>query len=101
MRNIILGSAFALGLLMAPALLAQGSDDVRAEQQALKDKGCDPGPIDGIDGPQTQAALQEFQRKQNLEPDGRLGPQTRDALGLRPGSANTEMHEAGTNLKTG
>jgi hypothetical protein len=101
MWKIILGSAFALGLLIAPTLFAQGSDDIRAEQQALKDKGCDPGPIDGINGPKTEAALREFQRKQNLEPDGRLGPQTRDALGLRPASAHTDMKEAGTNLKTG
>lgn len=30
---------------------------VRAVQQALKDKGTDPGPIDGIYGPKTAAAL--------------------------------------------
>lgn len=101
MRKIIIGCAFALGLLASSSLLAQGSDSVRAEQQALRDKGFDPGPIDGIDGPRTRAALQEFQRKQNLEADGKLGPQTRDALGLKPGSASTDMKESGTNLKTG
>ena len=101
MRTIIIGSAFAIALLISPSLLAQGSDDVRAEQQALKDKGFDPGPVDGIDGPRTQAALREFQTKQNLKEDGTLGPQTRDALGLKPGSASTDMKEAGTNLKTG
>jgi peptidoglycan hydrolase-like protein with peptidoglycan-binding domain len=101
MRTIIFSSAFALALLISPNLVAQGSDDVRAEQQALKDKGCDPGPIDGINGPRTQAALRDFQTKQNLQEDGKLGPQTRDALGLKPGSAGTDMKEAGTNLKTG
>lgn len=101
MRLMIFGLAFALALLVGPNLRAQGSDQIRAEQQALKDKGFDPGPVDGINGPRTRAALREFQQKQNLQEDGRLGPQTRDALGLRPGSSSTDMKEAGTNLKTG
>lgn len=101
MRTILFASAFAMALLMGSNLRTQGSDDVRAEQQALKDKGFDPGPVDGVDGPKTRAALRQFQAKQNLEQDGRLGPQTRDALGLKPGSASTNMKEAGTNLKTG
>ena len=29
-------------------------------QQALKDKGFDPGPVDGIDGPQTVSALKSY-----------------------------------------
>lgn len=101
MRITIFGLAFGLLLLLSPGLRAQGSEDIRAEQQALKDKGFDPGPVDGVDGPKTRAALRQFQEKQNLQEDGRLGPQTRDALGLRPGSASTDMKEAGTNLKTG
>ena len=101
MRKIIFGSVFALGVLMSPSLMAWSSDDVRAEQQALKDKGFDPGPVDGIDGPQTRAALRQFQDKQNLKEDGQLGPQTRDALGLKPGSAQTNMKASGENLKSG
>lgn len=101
MRTLITGSALAVSLLMTPGLRAQGSDDVRAEQQALKDKGFDPGPVDGVDGPQTRAALRQFQQKQNLQEDGKVGPQTRDALGLKPGSAGTDMKESGTNLKKG
>lgn len=101
MRTLIPGSLFAFALLLAPALRAQGPDDVRAEQQALKDKGFDPGPVDGIDGPKTRNALRQFQSKQNLAQDGKLGPQTRDALGLQPASPSTNMKAAGTNLKTG
>jgi hypothetical protein len=99
--RFLVSSVFALGVLVSPGLLARNSDDVRSEQQALKDKGFDPGPIDGIDGPLTQAALRQFQDKQNLKEDGKLGPQTRDALGLKPGSASTDMKESGENLKTG
>jgi hypothetical protein len=101
MRTILFGSIFALGILVSPSLLARGADDVRAEQQALKGKGFDPGPVDGVEGPQTRAALRQFQDKQNLKEDGKMGPQTRDALGLKPGSASTDMKESGENLKTG
>lgn len=101
MRKAIFGSIFAVGLMFSSNLLAQGSDNIRAEQQALKDKGFDPGPVDGVDGPQTRAALRQFQDKQNLKEDGRLGPQTRDALGLREGSPKTEVKESGENLKNG
>lgn len=101
MRTILLRSALAIAFLTSPSLFAQSSAQVRAEQQALKDKGFDPGPVDGVNGPRTRAALRQFQAKQNLKQDGRLGPQTRDALGIKPGSAGTDMKEAGTNLKTG
>lgn len=38
-----------------------GDETVRQLQQQLKDKGFDPGPVDGIDGPKTQAALRKSQ----------------------------------------
>jgi hypothetical protein len=101
MRTVIFGFVLALGLLATQSLRAQGSDDIRAEQQALKDKGFDPGPIDGVNGRQTRAALRQFQQKQSLKEDGTLGPQTRDALGLKPGSSSTDMKESGANLKAG
>jgi hypothetical protein len=54
--------------------------DVRQAQMALKDRGFDPGPIDGIMGPRTSAALREFQQKESLEVTGRLDDDTRDRL---------------------
>ncbi|MBV9266306.1 MAG: peptidoglycan-binding protein, partial [Acidobacteriaceae bacterium] len=77
MRKLIVSSTMALGLCLFPSVLAaQGSDDIRAAQQALKDKGFDPGPVDGVDGPKTRAAVREYQKQNNLRADGRLGPQT-------------------------
>jgi peptidoglycan hydrolase-like protein with peptidoglycan-binding domain len=100
MRRVWLCSTFALSLFAVPSLLnAQDRDTIRAAQQALKDKGFDPGPVDGVDGTQTRAATREFQKKQNLDADGRLGPQTLDTLGVKEGTAGTEMHKAGSNLK--
>ncbi len=58
----------------------RGSDDIRAAQQALKDKGFDPGPIDGRMGPRTKAAVSEYQGKENLKATGRLDRETKAHL---------------------
>lgn len=68
------------------------SETVRKAQQALKDKGHDPGPVDGIMGPQTQAAVKKFQESQaNMKGTGQLSQQTLSALGVEGG---TEMGSA-------
>lgn len=55
---------------------------VKALQQALKDKGFDPGDIDGDFGSGTEAAVLAFQKSENLLADGKAGPKTLGALGL-------------------
>ena len=52
-------------------------------QQALKEKGHDPGPVDGILGPSTRAALQAFQKSEGLDPSGRLDRGTLEKLGVQ------------------
>ena len=39
-----------------------------------------PGPIDGLMGPRTSAALREFQQKEDLKETGRLDAETRAHL---------------------
>jgi len=51
-------------------------------QQALKDRGFDPGDLDGTLGPRTRAAIREFQRKEGLKVTGRLDAQTKAKLGI-------------------
>ncbi|SHF24173.1 TIGR02594 family protein [Kaistia soli DSM 19436] len=49
-------------------------------QIALAKLGFTPGPLDGIWGRQTAAAVRAFQAKNNLEVDGIIGPMTLAAL---------------------
>jgi peptidoglycan hydrolase-like protein with peptidoglycan-binding domain len=51
-------------------------------QQALQERGVEPGSIDGIMGPQTRQALAQFQRENNLQPTGALNERTAEKLGL-------------------
>lgn len=54
---------------------ARGTD-VMEIQALLRKIGYDPGPIDGVFGPQTQQAVTQFQRDNGLTPDGIIGPNT-------------------------
>lgn len=49
-------------------------------QQRLANLGIDPGPLDGIDGPKTKAAVKRFQTLQKLSVDGIAGPITQGRL---------------------
>lgn len=55
---------------------------VRQVQQALSDKGHNPGPIDGVMGPRTRSALQDYQRSQNITA-GDLDARTLESLGVQ------------------
>lgn len=51
-------------------------------QSALQDQGFYQGDIDGILGPQTRAALAEYQSAQGLEPTGAVDEPTLETLGM-------------------
>jgi localization factor PodJL len=53
---------------------------VREIQQLLTDLGYEPGPVDGLFGSKTRAAIQTFQREKGLEPDGRATDSVLNAL---------------------
>jgi len=57
-------------------------DRIAQIQRALKAKGFDPGPIDGVIGSKTMAAVRAFQRKNNLPVDKYLNIATVKALGV-------------------
>ena len=53
---------------------------IKKVQQALLERGYDPGKIDGIDGPKTKKAIMAFQTNSGLDPDGLVGPLTENRL---------------------
>jgi peptidoglycan hydrolase-like protein with peptidoglycan-binding domain len=46
--------------------------DLREVQVALQRLGYDPGPVDGIFGPLTRAAIRRFQQDRGDQPTGSL-----------------------------
>src|SRR6266581_4886950 len=51
-------------------------------QSALQEQGYYQGEVDGVLGPQTRAALAEFQSAQGLEPTGAVDEPTLETLGM-------------------
>ena len=68
----------------------KGDDDVTKAQQALTDKGFNPGPIDGKMGPKTKAAITAFQTKESLKVTGRLDKETKDKLMTASATSKTD-----------
>lgn len=68
-------------LASAPELRAcSGGDGIRKAQEILARKGFDVGPIDGVLGSRTSAALRSFQQQVGLPTSGQLDPETRRAV---------------------
>lgn len=74
-------ASFSLGdrLLYLTRPMQRG-DDVRDLQQRLNRLGFDSGQVDGIFGPDTRAAVVDFQANAGLTDDGTAGPETIGAL---------------------
>ncbi len=76
--------------LVSATAVAQ-SISVQEAQERLETLGLSPGPVDGLMGSMTRAALREFQRRNDLPVTGELDQATQSALlgGLRqaPSSA--------------
>jgi peptidoglycan hydrolase-like protein with peptidoglycan-binding domain len=56
--------------------------DVKKIQEALKDKGNDPGALDGRMGPKTREALKSFQTANKLKATGMMDAETAKQLGV-------------------
>jgi peptidoglycan hydrolase-like protein with peptidoglycan-binding domain len=58
----------------------EGATSVRVVQRTLRRLGWQPGPVDGLYGPRTKAAVTRFQAAARIGVDGVVGSQTRQAL---------------------
>lgn len=75
-----------------------GAEQVKAVQQALKDKGMDPGEVDGKMGPKTQSALRDYQKKEGLKESSRLDTETMAKLGV---ATPSDSSSSGAGAATG
>ncbi len=77
--------------------LKQGASGPEVEylQQQLQAAGLEPGPVDGLFGVRTRAALMSFQRSRGLEVDGIASPRTWAALDVQRGSGMRPMLRRG------
>lgn len=76
-------------------------DDTKKVQESLRDKGHYSGPVDGVSGPKTRAALREYQKSENLKVSGQLDAETAAKLGAGPESVGGNFKGAGKEVKEG
>lgn len=69
-------------LLEVSSKLGDKDNSVKEIQTALNQKGYYNGSIDGIFGENTKTAVINFQKDNNLEPDGIVGQKTANLLGI-------------------
>ena len=85
MCSLLLAAVASAG--MAAASAAEGlyvdAQTVRQVQKMLNDRGFRTGGVDGQMGPQTQAALVNFQKAEKQQPTGKLDKSTLAALGVQ------------------
>ena len=70
-----------IGQLNMDAVPGINQDGVRKVQTLLKEKGFDPGPIDGVEGVRTTGAVRAFQERFGIKASGAIDNQTLFALG--------------------
>ena len=81
--SLLIAALAAIGSASASDAPYVDSQTVRKAQKTLNDRGFRTGGVDGRMGPQTQAALVNFQRAEKLQPTGKLDRQTIAALGIQ------------------
>jgi peptidoglycan hydrolase-like protein with peptidoglycan-binding domain len=59
-------------------------DQIQQLQERLKAEGVDPGPVDGVMNPRTEAALRQYQEKFGLPVSGAADEATLRRLQIQP-----------------
>ena len=90
-----------LGLSLMPRVFAGHRNDIKKVQETLRDKGFDPGPIDGVMGSQTREAISKYQKSENLPVTGHLDADTAGKLGVGQESVGGDFKAAGKDVGRG
>jgi peptidoglycan hydrolase-like protein with peptidoglycan-binding domain len=90
-----------LGLCLVPRASATDHNNIKKVQKTLRDKGYDPGPIDGVMGSRTRKAISQYQKSENLPVTGHLDTQTAGRLGVGQGSVGGDFKSAGKEVGKG
>ena len=93
----VISQSFSSEAVTTLSRYGSSGTEVKAIQQALKDRGLFTAGITGYYGEQTQSAVRRFQKQQGLTVDGIAGPATLRALGVSVGSIPSST-EANINL---
>ena len=70
-------------------------DEIKELQRQLRLAGQDTGPLDGIFGPKTEAAVKAFQEAEGLAADGIVGPNTAGAIEKAVAAAQAKAAKGG------
>ena len=87
----------------AEAQQAVTPDTIRQVQQALQQQNMYRGQVDGVWGPRTQAAVRQYQQKNNLGSSGQLDQQTLASLNIGGGQnyGNNDNGQPSNNQASG
>lgn len=80
---------------------AQSKSDIKKTQETLRDKGYNPGPSDGRLGPQTRRAIGQYQKAEDLPVTEHLDAQTAGKLGVEQESVGGTFKAAGQDVGEG
>ena len=81
---VLLGASIGEGLARPAREAAPPAPRfVREAQRALRDLGYPPGPVDGVVGRRTKAALAKYQRAERIQVTGRLDSETMVRLDIQ------------------
>lgn len=97
--TFLMAGILGLGLMQRASAVDRG--DIKKVQETLRDKGYNPGPIDGVLGPQTRGAISQYQKSENLPVTGHLDAQTAGKLGVGPESIGGSFKGAGQEVGEG
>ena len=80
--------------------IAHADQSTLTLQQRLEDAGFSVGTVDGVYGPQTQAAVRALQNYYGLRVDGVVGPATLAALGMNSSTSTGTTTGASATVST-